>query len=892
MQFKRSPNKQPTIKSPSKILKKAKIKTFKQLDRRGSIFNLIKDAKHLNNNLPTLEEEQPILSEESSSSDIESDSSVPKSNKKMKSNLQVFNKQNKQYPRHTYTENYLPILTTSNQILTEAELVNKREEYYKRYLSSNNFGRKYVKRYTPFRSFDTKNEEEFIQLIGLNDEEKDPLKVIQGKKIDINLENDKTNINNINTKSIDFLLLKAAHQKIENKNILSKGKKSRKTFDIKYISSNYKGETSKKKEKVFSFYKKDEFTDFLIINYIKEKYPELIDNPNKYKNNLSFATNKTINNNINKRRKIYVIRNSTIIYNSKSIPGFLLEIPTIKEMNKFPPNKRKIIMLQFYEFITKKFQSKNKLNVIFNNNRSIISDFGHLSENDKYIYVSNKSIFEGLLFPLNKNLIHTYYQNFQEKEKDIFYFNESSLDSKTLTENNNNIKTNDDIYDLFFNKKKENIKKFKKVKKSNKNKKVNLNSSFTFGVDSNENKYYEYIYYSDNENRKKNIEQNNIFKKDINDNIDLYIKEQNQIYDKKIEELLSQLSSNKTRKSFFNLKKKYNKAGDELIKDYLAEKNMAAKNILKEDIPKKLTYQAIIDAFNLLKAQDETIDINKFVKARKGEPLYLPYVEKNIKDNTSKYYFSRAKLDKEYPSTLSYNFPKVVEKEKKYTLTDLIKYYTKFKSLLNLWLNMHPFAEVAQYGIDFDTFFTCTEDICEEEEIFVKKIFNRINTGTSGILSLEDYVDGLMALNRDVLTDQIEFFLKVFNSKDKKYFNYKEIFNISKLSIKRLIKIKNKVEVETVSDDLGGYLADFIFRICNSKKEKGIEIKKLKNVLKNDKDNGEFLKLFMCFFGDNKYENKVKNNIKKDFKDNKEKIKKYRESIRLSFINHLKNLKY
>ena len=319
---------------------------------------------------------------------------------------------------------------------------------------------------------------------------------------------------------------------------------------------------------------------------------------------------------------------------------------------------------------------------------------------------------------------------------------------------------------------------------------------------------------------------------------------------------------------------------------------MAAKNILKEDIPKKLTYQAIIDAFNLLKAQDETIDINKFVKARKGEPLYLPYVEKNIKDNTSKYYFSRAKLDKEYPSTLSYNFPKVVEKEKKYTLTDLIKYYTKFKSLLNLWLNMHPFAEVAQYGIDFDTFFTCTEDICEEEEIFVKKIFNRINTGTSGILSLEDYVDGLMALNRDVLTDQIEFFLKVFNSKDKKYFNYKEIFNISKLSIKRLIKINNKVEVETVSDDLGGYLADFIFRICNSKKEKGIEIKKLKNVLKNDKDNGEFLKLFMCFFGDNKYENKVKNNIKKDFKDNKEYIKKYRESIRLSFVNHLKNLKY
>lgn len=335
------------------------------------------------------------------------------------------------------------------------------------------------------------------------------------------------------------------------------------------------------------------------------------------------------------------------------------------------------------------------------------------------------------------------------------------------------------------------------------------------------------------------------------------------------------------------MKKKYNKATDELIKDYLTEKNMPDKNILKHDTPKKLTYQAIIDAFNLLRVHDKTIDINKFVKTRKGDPLYLPYVEKNIMDNTSKYYFSRAKLDKEYPSTLSYNFPKVVEKGKKYTLSELVKYYTKFKSLLNLWLNMHPFANVAEYGIDFDTFFSCTEDICEEEEIFVKKIFNRINNGTSGILSLEDYVDGLIALNRDVLTEQIEFFLKVFNSKDKTYFNYKEILDISKLSIKRLIKIENKFVVDAVSEDLGGYLADFIFKLCDSKKEKGIKIKKLKDVLKNDKENGEFLKLFMCFFGDNKYESKVKNIM-----NDKKYIKKYRESIRLSFINHLNNLNY
>ncbi len=141
---------------------------------------------------------------------------------------------------------------------------------------------------------------------------------------------------------------------------------------------------------------------------------------------------------------------------------------------------------------------------------------------------------------------------------------------------------------------------------------------------------------------------------------------------------------------------------------------------------------------------------------------------------------------------------------------------------------------------------------------------------------MEDYVDGLIALNRDVLTEQIEFFLKVFNSKDKTYFNYKEILDISKLSIKRLIKIENKFVVDAVSEDLGGYLADFIFKLCDSKKEKGIKIKKLKDVLKNDKENGEFLKLFMCFFGDNKFENNT-------ILDEKKFLKKFKEKVRMSF---------
>ena len=71
-------------------------------------------------------------------------------------------------------------------------------------------------------------------------------------------------------------------------------------------------------------------------------------------------------------------------------------------------------------------------------------------------------------------------------------------------------------------------------------------------------------------------------------------------------------------------------------------------------------------------------------------------------------------------------------------------------------------------------------------------------------------------------------------------------------------------------------MADFIFKICDSKPEKGIEIKKLKDVLEHDKEHKDFLKLFMCFFGDNKFENNT-------ILDEKKFLKKFKEKVRMSF---------
>ena len=229
-------------KSPYNFLSKAQIKTFRSLDRKGSIFNLIKEAKTIKQSIEEMEDKKSSFSSKNSSN-LDSNASI----KQLKYNLNTEYNYNSNF-RHKYKQNKIPILTTSNQILKEAELINSRDKYYKKNLFNynNNFGRKKANLNIPYRLYDTKDEEEFIQLMGLNDEEKDPLKVIQGKKYGNDMKYDKSNFDENNIK---FLLLKTAHQKVENRKIIPKSKKSRKMVDLNHIFMNYNEELENPKKK-------------------------------------------------------------------------------------------------------------------------------------------------------------------------------------------------------------------------------------------------------------------------------------------------------------------------------------------------------------------------------------------------------------------------------------------------------------------------------------------------------------------------------------------------------------------------------------------------------------------------------------------------------------------
>ena len=842
------------------------VKTFKNISRRSSFYFLFDRADTIKNikiqlnkntaNIPhninngTLKhlESVPITNtrltdlsvpyQESFSSVSKSSSSVSKSSsilneiKNKNKNNEVLSYNQKIKPH--YSQNRLPVLTNSLNILTELSEVSKKDEYYKKFFGENNFGKKYVE-YSSFAKEYEKNNKRF-----LNDEEKNPLSLIDSKKL---VFNDKSKIIK-NTNKENFLFMKNLKNAFKKRNIFLGNIINKTETDVKNKikktkskSLNKKYFTTKNFTKILDYSKISEFSHVLITNYLK--------NIHHYTSNQKlekFLINKK---NFKEKRNIYVIKDSSVITNAEIIPGFFAQIPSKTFLKNLPTKQRLTIVKQFCEYASNKFRSKVNLNCVYDRNGNEIIDFIELRESEQYIFISPLNSFHGISISYNKRLVNLY-KNFLNKKINKYYFNESSInesiDFNYNTQNNNHRESNnytDDIFDLYFSNNNFKKKNFKKIKISNK--KITKNFSFTFGI---EDEKYKYIIYSEDEDRKKNIEKtvfNNCKKK-----IDYFFELEDNLYKNKLKNLLSKLSKNKRNPSEHLSKK-------ELMDAFLAEKKIPKKNLqkkLKEN--KQLKPQDIVDSFNILKNTDPSIDINKFCLSRNKIKIKTPYVEKNIKDNSDKYLVNHNKINKEYPTLLSYNFPMIVENNPKYSLNNLIKFYTKFKILVNLWLNMHYNVDVVQYGIDFDTFYNCTNELCHEDIVLVKKIFDTINTGSSGMLSMEDFIDALNNLNRNDLMDQFEFFLKVFHAKNKKYLSYNEILQISSISIKRLIKNNENGDIENITKDLSDFFASFIFRICNCKQTEGLEINKFKEMLLNDKENIEYLKLFLCSFGDGK----------------------------------------
>ena len=453
------------------------IKKFRGLTKRSSFYmifdgvnniqNRIKPRLNTQNIKPKFPQKKLNLSHSLSMSDSNSSllkikNSINKEsiseieNSESKNSLysnEINSFRNTTYNGHRYIKNKLPVLTNSEILLKEMKNMNLKDSYYKRLVSETNFGQKYSIHNPAYEEFSKYNREENLIKLGLNNEEKNPFDLMD-KKSKKNYSNLNRNSYNAGFENFEYKLFKKNKHDYKSKDI----KKLTKSIKNNIMLSPYKG------LKEYPIIKKNEFADYLIMEFIKKNYPSILKNKEKFANLSNNIINKEKNNkkrNILKylgknleARNIYVIKDSTVISNPRFIPGVLVEIPTINGLKKFKKKHKFDLIKRFLDFINIKLRPQLNFNFIFDKNGNLILDFSNLPEKESYIFVSPINLFQGISFSLHKGVIELYLKRFGGGKENDYFFDESSFDetSKIFNKNkfHNDYDENDDVYDLFF----------------------------------------------------------------------------------------------------------------------------------------------------------------------------------------------------------------------------------------------------------------------------------------------------------------------------------------------------------------------------------------------------------------------------------------------------------
>lgn len=654
------------------------------------------------------------------------------------------------------------------------------------------------------------NKEEYIMYNGISDSNYNVKSLFFQKKF----KNKNLRIKNIS--DIEFKLIQEAHNRIKPKKRFLDSKHERDLppnyFKNKFYEDSC-NEILRTKYDVSSFTKQEEFTKILVKNFLSISGV-----------NLNVCKDKT-------KRKIFVIQSGTVLTNPNLVIGIIAQIPTKQELEKLSITKREKIFEDFLFFCSKKFKKERKFLYAFSNQGKGIFDLIDIPKESQYIFVSSNQLFQGLSIPLNKNNISIYKKFFGKETEDIGAFTTSSDEEENSSEES--YQKLDDIYDIYF-KKRQKIAKFKVWKK--KKEIYHHNKSFTEGIINEES--LDYFYYSDNERRKIKIDKEILSNKGQK-KLDYFITAQNSLYDEKIKNLLSGLSDKKHSIA-------PNKSDSELMEEFLKKKNMLSQ--YKRDWSSPITVADLVDALKILKQKDPTINVSKFYEKRNGEKDIPPYVLQNKQIIENKYAINRRKTEIQYPALLCNNIPAILSEHPKYSRVEVISLFAKFKSLVNLWFNLHNDTKIRQYGIDFEVFHNCTE-VSQEERVLAKKIYEGMNKGTTGILSLSDFIDGMILMNKQELKEQMNFFLNVFDNTGRGKFCFKEVFTICQMSVKRLLtNFKGTPNEMEIVNDIAQFFAKFIYQLVETDPNEFLLISKLKDIINNNTKDLEYLEVFCCTY--------------------------------------------
>ena len=552
----------------------------------------------------------------------------------------------------------------------------------------------------------------------------------------------------------------------------------------------------------YYYMKNDEvFLNYMINNFVVSKTK--LSKPNKNKN----------------RRNIYVIMQNTIIINYIDIPGYFIEIPTNNILKTYDNERRQKLYKNLLIKLTKLFKCKRKIESIFTPNKDIILDLIDLKSEYKFVYVSQTIMCKSISIVISPIFINLYNNEYQEYLSKIQKINDNKEKRMLIRKQKNKFK-------------------IKNIIKGIKPEYEKLKPHYSFSSGENDLENINYIYYSDNEEKKSEIDKNiNNYinnKKFLKNDFFLYLTE------REINEKLSLLEDNLNYKKTFNLRESY----DSFTINF---QNLLSR--FSYELKKK--YGLNPNNFNSPNAPNRDGNYDFSDLDTKFENLFLR--KKGSKKNTNKKFFKKnftnvdKSVDKNYSHLVSYNIPILMDKYRASSRKKFFEIFIQFKDLISIALALKKKESILKNGLDYDTFHYCIAEIQNQNSNFAKNLFAFMNKSNSSLLNIEDFMNGMSYIKNTELSDKVEIYLNSMNILRNGQINFKDAIKVSTYSILKNLgkEIKNKKN-SLVLNELGTFLASYIFELVGCDSNKNITIDKLKKTVEenNNNQNIEYLEMF------------------------------------------------
>ena len=217
-------------------------------------------------------------------------------------------------------------------------------------------------------------------------------------------------------------------------------------------------------------------------------------------------------------------------------------------------------------------------------------------------------------------------------------------------------------------------------------------------------------------------------------------------------------------------------------------------------------------------------------------------------------------VEKKFPDLCAFNLPKILRQNPEYNLKLLYDVFIEFKSLLKCGMVHNKNLTLYRQGIDFDTFFNCNTKINQQGIVLSKKIFKAFNNKTNlNLMSWQDYFDGMMKIKDQNIDNKLDLFFQILDENGDGSFDYNEVYNLSMISLKRVLQDNNRKKDESEKEDnkgendeedvthiLAEFLTKFVFELVEIDIDGEIPIDLLRSKMDEKNEEKEYLEFFLC----------------------------------------------